>query len=675
MSQSIFPLLITDTFIPSLWRLPTDALTREYADLNYVKFPIAQGSETFPANLSVSGTTNLGETNLQTKNSAQNSNHYLNFSDSPSTGVGAIQKSANFVVNPSTGTFSASGLITANGGLTTGSGQVLTSTGTTTLTGATTATGLITANGEIRLDTSPTIRFGPLSASTGFITSGVNTPGTFDIINQVTGGSSIIRLGTNNSLTTGLSINNTGLVTTSAGITATGLITANGGLTTGSGQVLTSTGTTTLTGATTATGLITANGEIRLDTSPTIRFGPLSASTGFITSGVNTPGTFDIINQVTGGSSIIRLGTNNSLTTGLSINNTGLVTTSAGITATGLITTSDLRINNSKIHIGTDAGLTNQGASSIAIGENAGTTNQSANSIQINATGTTISQATASTCIIAPIRQTSQVSTHITLPLLYSNTSNEVFMNTRENINVTTGNTPNNSYYNTFLFIGIANSTPGIINIPTAVTGFPATITIWNNSVVSHTITSAGGNIVKGYGTSSTAYTLNSLSSVILQTTGSIWYVVSNSGGNPVFNTLNADYIIPTYTTPSFPVGSIGDTYTYAFSSAGFNSTSTTMFTASSLPVGSYMFSLNANNFSTTTATRNDLQVSVNTGITLVNSMLTENNGTTGGKLAITGTQIIRVTSTTNTYTVILNNVVNPSGSITSGTSVVVRIA
>jgi len=221
-------------------------------------------------------------------------------------------------------------------------------------------------------------------------------------------------------------------------------------------------------------------------------------------------------------------------------NPTATLDVSGSINANGSIDTSDLRINNSKIHIGTNAGLTNQGASSIAIGDNAGTTNQSANSIQINATGTTISQATASTCIIAPIRQTNQITTHTSLPLLYSNTTNEVFMNTREYITVSTGNTPNTSYYNSFLFIGAANSTPGIINIPTAVSGFPATITIWNNSAVSHTITSAGGNINTGYGTPSTAYTLKLLSSVILQTSGTQWYVVSNSGGNPVSNSLTA---------------------------------------------------------------------------------------------------------------------------------------
>jgi hypothetical protein len=114
MSQSIFPTLITSTFIPTLWEFST-GFNREYADLHYVKFPIAQGSQSFPLDLTVTGTTTLGATNLQTKNSVQNSSHYLNFSDSSTTGVGAIQKSANFSVNPSTGTLTASGLVTGAG--------------------------------------------------------------------------------------------------------------------------------------------------------------------------------------------------------------------------------------------------------------------------------------------------------------------------------------------------------------------------------------------------------------------------------------------------------------------------------------------------------------------------------------------------------------------------------
>jgi len=118
MSQSIYPTLITNTFIPSLWRSSTgQSITTSYLNSNYVRFPIAQGSQSFPSNLSVTGITNLGETNLQTKNTNQPISHYLNFSDSSSTSVGAIQKSANFSVVPSTGAFTVSGLITAGGGL------------------------------------------------------------------------------------------------------------------------------------------------------------------------------------------------------------------------------------------------------------------------------------------------------------------------------------------------------------------------------------------------------------------------------------------------------------------------------------------------------------------------------------------------------------------------------
>ena len=47
MSQSVFPTLITAGFIPSLWQFPSGQFTREYADLHYLKFPIAQGTETF----------------------------------------------------------------------------------------------------------------------------------------------------------------------------------------------------------------------------------------------------------------------------------------------------------------------------------------------------------------------------------------------------------------------------------------------------------------------------------------------------------------------------------------------------------------------------------------------------------------------------------------------------
>jgi hypothetical protein len=131
MSQSIFPTQITNSFNPDFWGSIGEGITTSFLNSNYLRFPVAQGSQTFPLNLTVSGITTLGETNLQTKESTQNLPHYLNFSDSSTTGVGAIQKSANFVVNPSTGTLTTTGAIVATGGLT--------------------ATGLISANSGLTI--------------------------------------------------------------------------------------------------------------------------------------------------------------------------------------------------------------------------------------------------------------------------------------------------------------------------------------------------------------------------------------------------------------------------------------------------------------------------------------------------------------------------------------------
>lgn len=118
MSQSIFPTQIINYFNPDFWGSIGEGITTSFLNSNYLRFPVAQGSQTFPLNLTVSGITTLGETNLQTKETTQNLPYYLTFSDSSTTGVGHIQKSANFVVNPSTGTFTTTGEIIANGGLT-----------------------------------------------------------------------------------------------------------------------------------------------------------------------------------------------------------------------------------------------------------------------------------------------------------------------------------------------------------------------------------------------------------------------------------------------------------------------------------------------------------------------------------------------------------------------------
>ena len=52
-------------------------------------------------------TNTINKTGYTTRNSVQNLTHYLNFSDSSSTGTGAIQKTAGITCNPSTNTISA----------------------------------------------------------------------------------------------------------------------------------------------------------------------------------------------------------------------------------------------------------------------------------------------------------------------------------------------------------------------------------------------------------------------------------------------------------------------------------------------------------------------------------------------------------------------------------------
>jgi hypothetical protein len=229
--------------------------------------PLVAGDPTIV--LSDGSTTNtINKFGYTTRPSSENQAHYLNFSNSASQGTGQIQKSANFSVNPSTGTFTAGGLVTATGGLTTGTGSVLTSTGTTTLGGATTATGLITANG------------GLTTGSGSVLTSSGTT-----LLLETTTATGLITA--NGGLTTS-TLTSSGTTTLGA-TTATGLITANGGLTTNITSVLTSTGTTTLGGATTANGLITANGGLTMGGAQVITLGtgvtpPTATQLGYIKS-------------------------------------------------------------------------------------------------------------------------------------------------------------------------------------------------------------------------------------------------------------------------------------------------------------------------------------------------------------------------------------------------------
>jgi hypothetical protein len=59
-------------------------------------------------------TNTINKSGYTTRNSVQNSTHYLNFSDNSATGTGAIQKTAGLSCNPSTNTLSATTLTTTN---------------------------------------------------------------------------------------------------------------------------------------------------------------------------------------------------------------------------------------------------------------------------------------------------------------------------------------------------------------------------------------------------------------------------------------------------------------------------------------------------------------------------------------------------------------------------------
>jgi hypothetical protein len=118
-----------DTFNNTYWTTDDIPLTQAEANKLYLKYPIAQGTQTLQA-VNINGITTINETttitnskNLlltdgtttntishsgyTTRNSVQNLTHYLNFSDSSSTGIGNIQKTAGISCNPFTNNITA----------------------------------------------------------------------------------------------------------------------------------------------------------------------------------------------------------------------------------------------------------------------------------------------------------------------------------------------------------------------------------------------------------------------------------------------------------------------------------------------------------------------------------------------------------------------------------------
>jgi hypothetical protein len=154
---------------------------------------------TFSGNLSGNVTGNLTgvASQITTTNTTANATHYLNFSDSSSTGNGSVQKTAGLNVNPNTNTITATNLITTNlnspsaTDLTINSPTKillqynLTTIATINNLGVNISTGYLTSAGNITINSqagdvkfqSNSITYGYVN-STGFYTSGVNFIGT-----------------------------------------------------------------------------------------------------------------------------------------------------------------------------------------------------------------------------------------------------------------------------------------------------------------------------------------------------------------------------------------------------------------------------------------------------------------------------------------------------------------
>jgi len=273
----------------------------------------------------------------------------------------------------------------------------------------------------------------------------------------------------------------------------------------------------------------------------------------------------------------------------------GSETIPANLTVSGITSLGNTFINTSEIHLGTGSGV-GQGTKSIAIGENAGI-GQVANCIQINSTGANITQTDASSCVIAPIRNTTPITStsgNYSLPLLYNTTSKELFNNNLPTINLTAiNNTADNSYYNSFIIVTTAGA--GTINIPTPIVSFPAYIIFYNATSSTKTLTVPSGLITRifsGTSSSTTTFVVPIGGVVRLDTNGSVWYLTSSGGLASILNSIQFGYT----TAPNFTTASLGYNATVLSSTDNqiitFANPQTTIAgcVTASLPTGVYIF-------------------------------------------------------------------------------------
>ena len=304
--------------------------------------------------------------NIQTVNTNANTTHYLNFSDSSSTGYSKPQKTAGISCNPSLNSITAT---TFNGAL---QGNADTATNVNIADDNTSATYYPvftagTGNQPLKIDSSTT----PFSINPN--TNALSFGSTIKL--DGVGGSGRVALGSN------------------AGITTQGTNSVAIGINAG----LDKQGADSVAVGENAGGSNQGGSAVAVGNSA----GSVSQSTGAVAVGQNagatTQGIYSVAvgqnaGQITQGISAVAVGIN-----------AGQITQGAGCIALGDTAGNDNQGNNA-VAIGNSAGRNTQGQFAVALGYQAGNSNQHSNSIVLNATGDIVNSDGTNRLFVAPIR-------------------------------------------------------------------------------------------------------------------------------------------------------------------------------------------------------------------------------------------------------------------------------
>ena len=245
----------------------------------------------------------------------------------------------------------------------------------------------------------------------------------------------------------------------------------------------------------------------------------------------------------------------------------GTTTLTGATTSSALITTTDLRINTTRIHLGTNAGLTSQSAGSIAIGDGAGQTSQAAsgdNSVAIGRFAGQTSQGDSCVAIGAAAGKTSQAAGGLAIGVEAGELRQKAGAMA---IGFQAGRTDQFAGG-----IAIGNGA-GILNQGTD------SIAIGKSSAGTGSNSVAIGNAAN----TSTFATSVAIGASALSTANNQITLGTAT------ETIRLNTITTLYTTiPTFVAGQIGFIYTNT-SSTGFNLALTTLCSISSLPIGVYI--------------------------------------------------------------------------------------